>query len=621
MSTTSQLEQHEFQAEVRQLLDIVIHSLYTDKEIFVRELISNASDALERARFHQVSGQKLQDENLELRIAVSTSPDDKTLTIEDTGSGMTRDELVENLGTIAHSGSKTFLKQLAEAKDKKASVDLIGQFGVGFYSAFMVAKGVKVYTRSWAEGEEGWCWSSDGSGKYTIESQEGLRRGTKIVVELKEEDSEFSQDYRVEGIIRQYSNFVSFPIELNGKAVNTQQAIWTRSKTDLKEEDYHAFYKYVGHDHEDPKYYLHFTADAPLAIKALLYVPQKNIEKLGFSRLDSQVNLHCRKVLIQSGAKDLLPEWLRFVKGVVDSEDLPLNISRESMQDSSLIQKLNKVLTGRFLKFLDEESKKRPEKYEAFYGEFSVCLKEGVMSDFAHREPLAKLLRFESSNTEAGKKTSLSDYVSRMKSGQEEIFYVTAPNRTAAEASPYYEVFKAKGLEVLFLMEGIDEFVMDHLREFEGKKLKAAEKAELALDDDESKKKMSDDDARLLANFIKETLGDRVGDVKVSKRLVDSPVVVVDSDEHMTASMRQMLKAIHRDDPSQLQNKKLHLEINPSHAIMVNLQKASKTDKDLAAKATEQLLDNALMAAGLLEDPRSMLKRMDELLEKVLEPA
>lgn len=611
----SKVEQHSFQAEVQQLLNIVIHSLYTDKEIFVRELISNASDALERLRFQQVSGAEIFDKDLELGISVKTSSEDKTLIIEDTGSGMTHDELVKNLGTIAHSGSKAFLEKLKEQKDAKGGVDLIGQFGVGFYSAFMAAKEVSVYTRSWKDGESGWVWKSTGEGSYSIEEEKGLRRGTKIVVSLKDDEKEFAEDYRVEGIIKQYSNYVSFPIELNGKSVNTVQAIWMRSKSELKEEDYHSFYKYMGHDQEEPHYYLHFSADAPLAIQSLLYVPKKNIESMGMNRVEPQVSLYCRKILIEQGCKTLLPEWMRFVKGVVDSEDLPLNISRESMQDSSLMQKLGKVVTKRFLKFLDEESRKRSEKFEEFYKEFSPCLKEGVVSDFANKEALSKLLRFESSATEAGKLTTLKEYVERMPSDQAEILYVSGANRASAEASAYYEGFKKKGWEVLFLLDPMDEFVMDHLQEFDGKKVKSAEKAELEVD---VEGKLSDEESRMLANFMKETLGDRVHEVKVSKRLVDSPAMVIDTDEYMTASMRQMLRRMNKEGEAG-PGMKLNLEINPGHGMMVKLHTARGNSQELAEKVVEQVWDSCLAAAGLLEDPRKMLSRMNDLIEEALE--
>ncbi|MFN7141823.1 MAG: molecular chaperone HtpG, partial [Limisphaerales bacterium] len=362
----SKTETHHFQAEIQQLLNIVIHSLYTDKEIFVRELISNAADACEKLRFQQTSGKPIHQSDLAPLIAITTDEAAGTITIADSGIGMTHGELVENLGTIAHSGTKAFLKQLAE--DKKPDLSLIGQFGVGFYSAFMVATKVTVLSRSFVPDEEGWQWTSEGMGGYELTPAADVQRGTKITLELKDDAREFAKESTIEQIIKRYSSFVPFPIELNGKRLNTVQAIWARSKNEIKEEEYNEFYTFVGHDHDKPLFRLHFSADAPLTIQALLFVPQRNFESMGMGRIDSEVNLYCRKVLIQAKAKGLFPDWLRFLKGVVDSEDLPLNISRETMQDTSLMQKLNKVLTGRFLKFLDEQSEKDPEAYEKFYG-------------------------------------------------------------------------------------------------------------------------------------------------------------------------------------------------------------------------------------------------------------
>jgi molecular chaperone HtpG len=610
----SQTETHHFQAEIQQLLNIVIHSLYTDKEIFVRELISNAADACEKLRFNRSSGVAVYQSEIEPAISITTDEQAGTVTITDTGCGMTHGDLVENLGTIAHSGTKAFLKQLAE--DKKPDVGLIGQFGVGFYSAFMVAKKVTVLSRSSAPDEPGWQWSSEGMGGYELTPAADLPRGTKIVLELKDDAKEFAQEATVERIIHRYSSFVPFPIELNTKRQNTIQAIWARNKNDIKEEEYNEFYTFVGHDHDKPLFRLHFTADAPLAIQSLLFVPSRNFESMGMGRMDSEVNLYCRKVLIQAKAKGLFPEWLRFLKGVVDSEDLPLNISRETMQDTSLMQKLNKVLTSRFLKFLDEQSEKEAEAYEKFYQEYQRFLKEGVVTDFTHKEALGKLLRFESSTLDKGKTTSLADYVKRMSSDQKEIYCLLAANRAAAEASPYFEVFKERKFEVLFLYDPWDEFVMEHLREFDGKPLKLAEKADLNLNE-KKEGALSEDAAKELAKWLKETLGDKVGEVRVSQRLVESPAVVVDADKFMTASMRRIMKAMKQDGP-ELPAAKHDFEINPAHPIISRLDAMRQKDAALAGSVAEQILDNARVAAGLLEDPRAMLTRLNQLLEKVL---
>ncbi len=608
-------EKHHFQAEIEQVLNIVINSLYTDKEIFVRELVSNAADALEKLRFLQTSGQAIQQPDLELKISVTTDETAKTITIADSGIGMTNTELVENLGTIAHSGSRAFLKRLGE--DKKVDASLIGQFGVGFYSAFMVAGSVTVQTRSCRPDEPGWTWISTGAGGYEIETAADLPRGTKVVLQLKEDAAEFAKDFTLERIIKKYSSFVPFPIELNGKTLNTVRALWARNKNEIKEEEYNEFYKYIGHDQEAALYRLHFSADAPLAIQALLFVPIKNWESMGLSRTEPEVNLYCRKVLIQAKSKDLFPEWLRFLRGVVDSEDLPLNISRESMQDTSLMAKLNKVLTSRFIKFLDEQANKDATLYQTFYGTYNRFLKEGVVSDFTHRADLAKLLRFETSALPAGQLTSLADYVKRMPTDQKDIYYLLAPRREAAEASPYYEVFQSRKYEVLFLSDPWDEFVMDHLREFDSKNLRSAEKADLNLGDDQAKaaEALSASEAEALAKWMKEVLGTKVSDVKVSQRLVGSPTVVTDPDQFMTASMRKLMKNMHQEkQPAVTQV----LEINTRHGLIHKLNQMRQTDAALAAKVAGQMLDNAQVAAGLLEDPRDMIQRLNELLEQLM---
>ena len=612
----SNTEKHHFQAEIQQLLDIVIHSLYTDREVFVRELVSNAADACEKLRFLQSSGQAVFQPDIAQTIAVKTDAAAGTATISDTGLGMTKTDLVENLGTIAHSGTKAFLKQLAESQ--KPDARLIGQFGVGFYSAFMVASKVTVLSRSHLPEETGWRWSSENAGGYEIEPAADLPRGTQIILQLKDDAKDFTNEDTLKRILQRYSSFVQFPIELNGKHLNTIQALWTRSKSEITDAEYNAFYQYVGHDHEDPLLRLHFNTDAPLAIQSVLFVPQHNVENLGLGRMEAGVNLYCKKVLIQDRAKGLFPEWLRFLRGVVDSEDLPLNISRETMQDTSLLQKLNKVLTTRFLKFLEETAEKDPALYEKFYAEFARCLKEGVASDYTHREALGRLLRYESSTTEKGKLTSLADYVKRMGSEQKEIFYLLAPNRETAESSPYYEVFKSRGCEVLFLQDPWDEFVMEHLHEFEQKPLRAAEKADLDINPPPAADgALSDADATALAVWVKEKLGDRVGAVRVSKRLVNSPAVVLESDRHLTSSMKRILKSLQKDKDA-LPDSKQDLEINPRHTVMVRLNQMRQTDEPLAAKVAEQVYDNARVAAGLLDDPRLMLQRLNELLEQVL---
>lgn len=612
----SAAEKHTFQAEIQQLLNIVIHSLYTDKEIFVRELVSNAADALEKLRFLQSSGKTVIQAELPLKITVEAKKDENLVIISDSGIGMTHAELVQNLGTIAHSGSKAFLKSLTE--EKKPDLNLIGQFGVGFYSAFMVADKVTVETRSHTGEEQGWRWTSTGGGGYEIEPVGEIARGTKITLHLKDDQKEFAEPYRLESIIKRYSNFVPFPIELDGKQINTMQAIWTRNKSEIKEEEYTEFYKYLGHDSEAPLLRLHFSADAPLAINALLYVPSRNLETVGMSRSESEVNLYCRKVLIQPKAKNLFPEWLRFLKGAVDSEDLPLNISRETMQDTSLMQKLNKVLTSRFLKFLGETADTDPDKYKKFYDEYHRFIKEGVVTDFTHREGLGKLLRYESSTLPKGERTSLADYIKRMQTDQKEIYYLLISNREAAETSPYFEVFAARKFEVLFLYDPWDEFVMDHLREFDGKPLQAAERADLQVDQPQKKEnELSEEQAKALAEWIKKSLAEKVSEVRASKRLVDSPALVKDQEGAMGATMRRIMASMKKPGEEQAAPK-LDMEINPGHPLIIRLENIRQSNEPLATKVAEQLFDNARIAAGLLEDPRSMLKRLNELLEQAL---
>jgi molecular chaperone HtpG len=604
----------EFQAEIKQLLDIVIHSLYTEKEIFVRELVSNASDALEKERHLQLTEKAIYDDKLELEINITTDDKAKTFTIQDFGIGMTQAELVENLGTIAHSGSKAFVKALGEGDQKAAG--LIGQFGVGFYSAFMVAKTVKVYTHSWRESEQGLLWTSDGGGSFAIEESSGERRGCKVVVELKDECSEFSQEWRVREIIERYSAFVSFPINLNGKRINTVQALWLRSKNEIKEEEYDEFYKFQAHDSEKPRLRLHFSADAPISINALLFVPKDNTERMGLSRLEPAVALYCRKVLIDARPKDLLPEWLRFLKGVVDSEDLPLNISRETMQDRTLVEKLNRVITKRFLKFLEEEAKSRPDAYAEFYKEFGVFLKEGAALDYTHKEPLTKLLRFESSLTDKGKTTSLTDYVSRMGADQKEIYYLMGPSRESIEAGPYLEGFKARNLEVLFCYEAVDEYVMNNVREFDGKKITAADHADVKLSEQpKAEGSLGEAETKALVAWLKESLGERVADVRASDRLVDSPALALNADKFMSPHMRRLMKAMNKDGAQA--PLRVDLEINPHHAVIKRLSGLQTSAPEKAKLVAEQILDNALISAGLLDDASGMVKRLYKILESV----
>ena len=611
--SSEQVETREFQAETRKVLDIVINSLYTERDIFVRELVSNAADALEKYRHISLTEKPEFDAHVPLEITIDCDDKKHQLTVADSGIGMTREELESNLGTIAHSGSTNFLEELAEAAKK--DINLIGQFGVGFYSVFMVAKKVRVQTRSW-DGSEGYEWESDGGGTYTIKPCEGLHRGTKIIIELKDDAHEYATKFNIERIIKQYSTFVPFPVKVEGKTVNTVQAIWTRSKSEISDEEYTEFYKFVGNAVDEPLCRLHFSADAPLAINALLYVPQDNYETLGMGRMQPGANLYCQRVLIDQHSENILPEWLRFVKGVVDSEDLPLNISRQALQDNALVMKIRKVLTKRFIKFLAEEAKKDTEKYEKFWKTFGIFIKEGVTTDFEFQKELGKLLRFESSATKPGELTSLDEYIERMKDGQDSIYYINGPSRSALEYGPYVEMFKKRGVEILYTLEPIDDFVLNHLGEYEEKKLVSADRADLRLPESESPKseegeqqgeKLDGDTVAALCAFFKETLGDRIQEVKASDRLVESPAMIVNVDGYITSSMERIMQAQGGEDMAMVGKKEL--EINPVSPLMKKLAAVKEEKPDFAADIARQIYDNAMIQVGLLVDSQEMVNR------------
>lgn len=613
MSTAG--ETKEFQTEIKQLLDIVIHSLYTEREIFLRELISNSADATEKLRYIQLSGSDLKDKEAPLEIQINTDETNHTLTISDAGIGMTKEELVENLGTIAHSGSKEFIKHLTAKGDQK-DLNLIGQFGVGFYSAFMAADKVTIYTRSYHPEGESFIWESDGVGSYTITSGEDQVRGTKMVLQLKEDAYEFAKEETIKRVIKQYSSFVPYPILVNGEKVNTVDALWTKNKSEISEEDYTEFYKFIANAFDEPLLRLHFSSDAPININTLLFVPKENMEQFGFGRTEPGVSLYCKKVLIQEKSPIVLPEWLRFLRGVIDSEELPLNISRETLQDSALVSKLNKVVTSRFLKFLDGQASADPEKYKVFWDKFNFFLKEGAANDYTHQKELLKLLRFESSTTQPGELVSLADYVGRMKEEQTAIYYVNGPSREVIESGPYLEVFRNKGFEVIYTYAAIDDYIFGVVREYEGKKLISADEADLNLDDNEQKRSeeaLSEEEVAALTNWLKEVLGSKVTEVRESKRLVDSPAVVLSP--YGTNSMQRMMQLVNKDlnnvGPSVL-------EINAAHPMIKRLDAARKNEDDFAGIAAQQIFENAQIAAGLIVDPRGMVNRLNEILERAL---
>lgn len=544
-------------------MDIVTHSIYTDKEVFLRELISNASDSLEKYRYTKSTGTLANADDEPLEINISVNPKKRTLTISDNGIGMSSEELVSNLGTIARSGSKQFVEQI-QSSGESSSRDgdgIIGQFGVGFYSAFMVSKEVSVESLSAlaSQGESGATWSSSGSGDFTIDPTVGARRGSRIEMQLKESCKEFADVKKVKEIIKKYSNFVPFPIKVEGEVVNTISAIWVQDKNSVTEDQYTEFYKYISNAFDKPAFKLHFSTDAPINLNTLLFVPTFHTEKFGQGRMEAGVSLYSRKVLIESKPADLLPDWLRFVKGVVDSEDLPLSISREKPQDSMLLKKIKDVLTRKLLRVFADLQKNDPVKYKEFYIEFNNFLKEGICQDYGYQKQLSKLLMFESSSLEDGVMTSLDEYASRCKPDQKKIYYLVAPNRSSALNSPYYETFKKNGIEVLFLYTTIDDFVMSNVRTFGDKALTSAETSSLDLPGEGSEDKAADgedassnkeakgdlaltgDEAKVMCAWLKVALGSRVSDVKITTRLSDSPAIVTD---HESGTMRRMIRMV-----------------------------------------------------------------------------
>jgi len=607
-------EKHVFQAEIQQLLDLVVHSLYTDKEIFLRELISNASDAMERLRHIEATEKNIHQPTLPMEIHITTDEEAKTLTIADHGIGMSHDELVKNLGTIAHSGTKAFLKSIKEGGANPAN--MIGQFGVGFYSSFMVADKVDVHSRGWHTDSPELVWTSDGKSGYEIGESPGLDRGTKIVMHLKEDCKEYATEFRIKHLVETYSNFVGFPILLNGKRINEVEALWLKNKSDITDDQYKAFYQFACKAFDDPSYRLHFSADAPLAINALVFAPAENPERMGFTKAECGVALYSSKVLIDASPKELLPDWMRFMKGVIDSADLPLNISRESMQDSALIRKLGSVISKRVIRMFEKEAEAEPEKYRVFYRKFERFFKEGVATDYANREALAKLLRIESSLTAPGTACGFTDYVSRMKDGQESIFYLVGPARERIESSPYLEAFKARGLEVIYFTDPVDEYVVDSLGAFDGKKLVSVRHGGVELDDQPAAgETLSAEQTTALCDFLANQLGDRVTSVASGKRLVDHPVIALVPPDGMSPQMRQMMKAMDENFKDEV---KVELEINPRHPLIRKLAATMDADPALAGLVANQLFDNALIAAGLLDDVRDTISRMNTLMEKAL---
>ena len=623
----SKATSHEFQAETKKLLDIVINSLYTERNVFIRELISNGADALEKYRHESLTRDQedLFDSHVPLEISIDLDEENKELTITDTGIGMTGEELVANLGTIAHSGSNSFLADLAEAARK--DVSLIGQFGVGFYSAFMAGSKVRVQSRSW-DGTEGHEWVSDGTGSFEISECPGLHRGTKIIISLKEGCEDYAKKWKVESIIKQYSSFVPFPIKLEGDTVNTVQALWARNKSEISDDEYLEFYKFIANAADDPLYRLHFSTDAPLSINSLLFVPKENFEIMGFGRVSPGVNLYCQRILIDQHSESILPEWLRFLKGVVDSEDLPLNISRQALQDNALVAKIRRVLTKRFLKFLAEEAKKDEEAYLKFWETFGIYLKEGVASDFEYRTELGKLLRFESSKSKESTPVGLDEYLLRMSPDQEEIYYINGSSRAAIEAGPYVEMFRKKDIEIIYTTEPIDDFVLSHLAEYEGKKFVSADRADLSLEDkseskeeeqEKSAQQLDDKKSEELISWLKKTLNEKVADVSISSRLVESPAMIVNPDGYMTSSMERVMAVGRMEKGLTGEISKKNLEINTANTLICRLAELIDSDEMFAAEVALQIYDNAMIQAGLSVDPQEMVERNYRILQKAVD--
>ncbi|XP_064151558.1 heat shock protein 75 kDa, mitochondrial isoform X1 [Loxodonta africana] len=618
------ISKHEFQAETKKLLDIVARSLYSEKEVFIRELISNSSDALEKLRHKLVcEGQTLP----EMEIHLQTDTEKGTITIQDTGIGMTQEELVSNLGTIARSGSKAFLDTLQNQPE--ASSKIIGQFGVGFYSAFMVADRVEVFSRLAAPGSPGYQWFSDGSGVFEIAEASGVRPGTKIIIHLKSDCKEFAVESRVQDVITKYSNFISFPVYLNGRRMNTLQAIWTMDTKDVGESQHEEFYRYVTKAYDRPRYTLHYRTDAPLNIRSIFYVPEMKPSMFDVSQeLGSSIALYSRKVLIQTKAADILPKWLRFVRGVVDSEDIPLNLSRELLQESALIRKLRDVLQQRLIKFFMDQSKKDSEKYAEFFEDYGLFVREGIVTTTEQevKEDIAKLLRYESSTLPAGQLTSLVDYTSRMQAGTRNIYYLCAPSRQLAEHSPYYEAMKQKNMEVLFCYKQLDELTLLHLHEFDKKKLISVEtdividhyKEEKFEDGSPADERLSEKETEDLIAWMRNALGSHVTNVKVTLRLDTHPamITVLEMGAARHFLRMQQLAKTHEERAQILQPT---LEINPRHSLIKKLSQLRASDPDLAQLLVDQIYENAMIAAGLVDDPRSMVGRLNELLTRVLE--
>jgi molecular chaperone HtpG len=625
MTVESQKETLEFQAEVNQLLHLMIHSLYSNKEIFLRELISNASDACDKLRFEALSNDALFEGDSDLKIEVEFDEKARTVTVRDNGVGMSREEVIQNIGTIAKSGTREFFKALTgdKAKDSK----LIGEFGVGFYSSFVVADQVTLTTRrAGLSADQGVRWVSDGKGQFSIENVEQTGRGTEVTLHLREDEDEFLNRWRLRSIITKYSDHINLPVRMRkeddkGKqteeweTINKASALWARPKSEIKDEEYKELYKHVAHDFEEPLAWTHNRVEGKLEYISLLYIPKRAPFDLFDRDRMHGVKLYVHRVFIMDDAEQLMPRYLRFVRGVIDSNDLPLNVSREILQNSKVIDGIRSGSVKKILSLLADLAEKEPDKYQQFWDELGRVMKEGPGEDFANREAIAKLLRFASTHTDDKRQTvSLADYVARMKPEQDKIYYITADNYAAASNSPHLEIFRKKGIEVLLMYDRVDEWLVSHLTEFEGKKLHSVAKGELDLgkvessDEKEAHKKV-EAEAKDVIQRIKEALGDKLEDVRVSHRLTTSPACIVLNEHDMALYMQHLLKQAGHEMPAS----KPVLEINPTHPIVERMK--GKADEPDFQGWAELLFEQAVLAeGGQLENPAAFVARLNKLM-------
>jgi len=622
--TAATQEKMEFQAEVKQLLNLMIHSLYSNKEIFLRELVSNASDAIDKARHESLTNIDVLGDDKSFRIQVSAEPDKMILRIKDNGIGMTRAELIQNIGTIASSGTRRFVEKLTG--DQKKDMSLIGQFGVGFYSVFMVADKVILTTKRLGASEPAIRWESTGDGTYTLEEADKADRGTELEIHIKEDEKEFLEDYRIRSIIRKYSEYITHPISLKDKdgkeeVLNGKPPIWRRSKNEITKEQYEEFYKHLTYDEETPLAWSHNQVEGALEYTTLLYIPAKAPFDLYQPEKANGLSLYVKRVFIMNDCKELLPPYLRFARGIVDSEDLPLNVSREILQKNAVIQKINKASTKKLLQLLETMAKEDKEKYAGFWKEFGNVVKEGFHMNWENLDELKRLVRFESSQTAAGEYAGLEEYVARMKGEQKDIYYISGENRAAVEHSPHLEVFKSKDIEVLYLIDPIDEWVVQSLNEFDGKKLMNVSKGDLDLGELSKEEKKAQKEAEgAYKNFMKDfqdKLGDMLKEVRVTSRLKESPCVLVADEGDLGSNMERILKMANQ----KVTASKRILEINPEHPIMKSLQKMYDADaaNPKLGDWYHLLVDQALLAEGSeIKDPAGYVAKVNGFLAEVL---